>query len=49
MQKGRAVRCGAYNSYVCALGSNQNAGLYNMMKTWLKKTGPGYYELGKCN
>jgi hypothetical protein len=46
--KGRAVRCGAYNSYVCAKGSNQNAGLWTMMPSWLKETAPDYYEVGRC-
>jgi poly(hydroxyalkanoate) depolymerase family esterase len=46
--KGRAVKCGSFNSYVCALGSNQNLGLYNMIYTWVKKTGDNYYEAGRC-
>jgi poly(hydroxyalkanoate) depolymerase family esterase len=46
--EGRAVRCGVGGSYVCALGSNQNLGLYNMMSTWIRETAPGYYEAGRC-
>lgn len=46
--KGRAVKCGAWNSYVCALGSNDNLGLYTMLYTWVRKTGDSYYEAGRC-
>jgi hypothetical protein len=46
--EGRAVRCGSFNSYVCAIGSNDNLGLYNMMSTWMKKTGDNHYQAGRC-
>jgi poly(hydroxyalkanoate) depolymerase family esterase len=46
--KGRAKQCGAFNSYVCTIGSNENLGLYNLQKTWVKKTAPGYYQAGQC-
>ncbi|MBX3205712.1 MAG: PHB depolymerase family esterase [Labilithrix sp.] len=45
---GRAVRCGTGNSYACAVGSNQQLGLWNMMPKTLKATAPGYYEVGAC-
>jgi hypothetical protein len=46
--KGRAVLCGAFNSYACAVGSNQNAGLNTVLPTWLRMTKPNYYEVGRC-
>ena len=42
------MRCGLGGSYVCAIGSNQQIGLYNMMQTWLRRTAPDYYEAGQC-
>lgn len=45
---GRAVRCGAANAYACAVGSNQQLGLWNMMPKTLKETAAGYYEVGAC-
>jgi hypothetical protein len=46
--KGRAVRCGIGGSYACAIGSNQNLGLYNTLPTWVRRTAPNYYEAGEC-
>jgi hypothetical protein len=45
---GRADRCGIGGSYVCARGSKDNLGLYTMMPTWIRMTGPAYYEAGRC-
>ncbi len=45
---GHAVKCGAFNSYVCAIGSGTQIGLYNLTKSWLRMTSPGYYEPGQC-
>lgn len=45
---GRAVRCGVGGSYTCAVGSNNNLGLWNTMQTWVRQTAPGYYEAGQC-
>lgn len=45
---GRAVRCGSFNSYTCAVGSGDNLGLWNLTLTWVKQTGPGYYRAGRC-
>ncbi len=48
VQTGRASRCGAFSSYICAVGSGQQAGLWSLVSTWLKETKEGYYELGRC-
>jgi len=49
VQAGRAVRCGAYSAYVCAVGSGDQLGLWNLMPSWIKETKDGYYEAGRCN
>ncbi|MCC6551703.1 MAG: hypothetical protein IT372_01615 [Polyangiaceae bacterium] len=46
--QGRAVRCGLGGSYVCAVGSGQQLGLYTMVYTWVRRTAPSYYEAGQC-
>lgn len=48
VEEGRAVRCGVGGSYVCAIGSGVQLGLWNMMKTWVRETSPGYFEPGEC-
>jgi len=46
---GRAVQCGSFNGYACALGSNQNMGLDNVFYTnWLYSTKPGTWQIGQC-
>ena len=45
---GHATQCGSFNSYVCAKGSGAQFGLYNLTKSWLRMTAPGYYEVGQC-
>jgi poly(hydroxyalkanoate) depolymerase family esterase len=45
---GRAVRCGVGGSYVCAVGSNINFGLWTLMPSTLAETAPGYYVPGNC-
>ncbi len=45
---GRATRCGVGGSYVCAVGSGTQFGLWTMMQSWLRETAPGYFEPGQC-
>ena len=45
---GRAVRCGVGGSYVCAVGSNIQFGLWTLMPSTLAETSPGYYVPGGC-
>ena len=45
---GRAYRCGVGGSYVCAVGSGINFGLWTVTLSWLRETGPAYYEPGPC-
>ncbi len=45
---GRAARCGSYATSVCATGSGQYVGLWNLVGSWLKETKPGYFEVGRC-
>ena len=46
--KGRAHRCGPYQVHVCANGSNDDLGLWNMIQTWVHQTKTGTYEKGRC-
>lgn len=47
---GRAVRCGAYNSYACAKGSGESLGLWNTFyRSWVKSTDGAWWSLGRCN
>ena len=45
---GRATRCGVGGSYVCAVGSNVNFGLWTVMTSTLAETSRGYYVPGSC-
>jgi poly(hydroxyalkanoate) depolymerase family esterase len=46
---GRAVRCGTWSYQVCAKGSSQLMGLWNVFeKNWLREKTPGYFEVGQC-
>lgn len=46
---GRAVRCGAFNSNACAVGSGDNLGLWNVfVTTTVAETSEGFFELGSC-
>ncbi|AKF11211.1 alpha/beta hydrolase family esterase [Sandaracinus amylolyticus] len=46
---GRATRCGAYGSYVCAVGSGQQMGFWNVYQsTTLRERPAGYFEIGAC-
>jgi hypothetical protein len=45
---GRAYRCGVGGSYVCAVGSKIQFGLWTEVPSWLRETAPGYYEPGPC-
>jgi len=46
--KGRAHLCGPYSMSVCANGSGDELGLWNMMQTWIHETSPGHFERGQC-
>jgi poly(3-hydroxybutyrate) depolymerase len=47
--QGRAVRCGSFNSYACAVGSGDNLGFWNTFTTTtVAETSSGFYELGSC-
>jgi poly(3-hydroxybutyrate) depolymerase len=47
VQAGRATVCNF--SYVCAVGSGDQLGLYNVFYTsTVRETSPGYYEAGAC-
>lgn len=49
VENGRAVRCGLTNSYVCAIGSGENLGLWNIYTfSTLVEESPGYYAVGFC-
>lgn len=45
---GRAVRCGLANSYVCAVGSGAQIGLWSLLPATLREVRAGYYEVGAC-
>lgn len=46
---GRGVRCGSFNSYVCAVGSDERMGLWNTFATTTLRESPtGYFEIGRC-
>ena len=49
VQAGRAVRCGAYLAYVCAVGSGERLGQWNLVPSLVRETSDGYYEAGRCN
>jgi hypothetical protein len=45
---GRAVRCGAYNSYACASATGENLGLWNTFnKSWVHSVNGGW-AAGRC-
>ena len=47
---GRAVRCGSFNSYVCAKGSGEQLGLWNTFyRSWVKSNDGTYWSAGRCN
>jgi poly(hydroxyalkanoate) depolymerase family esterase len=46
--KGQATRCGVGGSYVCAVGSGTQFGLWNLMKSYLREPKAGYFEPGHC-
>ncbi|UJR85373.1 alpha/beta hydrolase family esterase [Sandaracinus amylolyticus] len=46
---GRATRCGAYGSYVCAVGSGEQMGFWNVYQsTTLREQPAGYFAIGSC-
>ncbi len=46
---GRAVRCGSFNSYVCAKGSGEQLGLWNTFyRSWVKSSDGAYWAAGRC-
>lgn len=45
---GRAARCGVGGSYVCAVGSGTQFGLWTLVTSWLRETRPGWFEPGRC-
>lgn len=48
VQSGRAVRCGAYNSYACATATGENLGLWNTFnKSWVHSVSGGW-AAGRC-
>ncbi len=46
---GRGVRCGSFNSYVCANGSGEQLGLWNTFyRSWVKSLDGSYWSAGRC-
>lgn len=49
VQAARAVRCGSFSSYTCAVGSNENLGLYNVfVQTTLYESPAGFFSKTPC-
>ncbi len=47
---GRGVRCGQFNSYVCARGSGENVGLWNTFtRSTLSSRDGVYWSTARCN
>ncbi len=46
---GRGALCQPLNGHVCAVGSGEDLGLFNLYSSaWVREREPGFYELGRC-